>query len=344
MILEGRPALLSTLGNRMFRRVHFPWRVLAVYFVGAVLLGIQAALLAWSAYIHSPTPDEIAYMPSGISHWHFGRFELYRANPPLVRMVAVLPVLAVGCRTDWTQFDGKPGHRTEFRCRRRFSGRQWLSFILAVHNRSLGMHSVRALGWRHLLALAHELYGPISGLVALSLWCFCPNVLGNGALITPDVATSSLGITATYAFWKWLKSPNWRYALFAGLTLGLAELAKTNWLILFPLFPAIWLAWRIGRWHTPCAVTTCHQLAQLATILILAIFAINLGYDFDGTFKPLGEFQFMSHVLRGHANAPQQDHSLPVLGNRFRNTALAKLPVPLPEQYVVGIDVQKHAG
>jgi hypothetical protein len=66
--------------------------------IGGPLLAVQAALLAWSAYIHSPTTDEIAYLPAGISHWQFGRFELYRANPPLVRMVAALPVLPRGTK------------------------------------------------------------------------------------------------------------------------------------------------------------------------------------------------------------------------------------------------------
>jgi hypothetical protein len=58
------------------------------------LLGTQAGLLAYSATRHSPTHLEPAFLAAGISHWQFGRFELYRVNPPLVRMFTALPLLA----------------------------------------------------------------------------------------------------------------------------------------------------------------------------------------------------------------------------------------------------------
>jgi hypothetical protein len=43
-----------------------------------------------------------------------GRFELYRVNPPMVRMAAALPVLAVEFRTDWSAFREAPGARPAF--------------------------------------------------------------------------------------------------------------------------------------------------------------------------------------------------------------------------------------
>ncbi len=66
-----------------------------------VLLTIHIGLLAYSAWAHSPTFNEPAHLAAGMSHWQFGRFELYRVNPPLVRMLAALPVLAAGAKTDW---------------------------------------------------------------------------------------------------------------------------------------------------------------------------------------------------------------------------------------------------
>ena len=65
-----------------------------------LLLAIHAVLLAWCAWHDSPTTDEVAHLPAGISHWHLGRFDLFRVNPPLVRMVAALPVIAAGAETD----------------------------------------------------------------------------------------------------------------------------------------------------------------------------------------------------------------------------------------------------
>ncbi|MFV0444805.1 MAG: hypothetical protein ACK5Q5_14630, partial [Planctomycetaceae bacterium] len=79
-----------------------------------LLLAVHAGLLAYSATRHSPTMLEPALLASGLSHWEFGRFELYRVNPPLVRMVATLPVMAAGYEADWTGFYESPGARPEF--------------------------------------------------------------------------------------------------------------------------------------------------------------------------------------------------------------------------------------
>ena len=47
------------------------------------LLTIHVALLAWGGWMQSPTFDEVGHIGAGVSLWHFGRFELYRVNPPL---------------------------------------------------------------------------------------------------------------------------------------------------------------------------------------------------------------------------------------------------------------------
>ncbi|MFV0443210.1 MAG: hypothetical protein ACK5Q5_06540 [Planctomycetaceae bacterium] len=78
------------------------------------LLGTHVGLVAYSATRHSPTMLEPALLASGLSHWEFGRFELYRVNPPLVRIIAALPVMAAGYESDWTSFYDSPGARSEF--------------------------------------------------------------------------------------------------------------------------------------------------------------------------------------------------------------------------------------
>jgi 4-amino-4-deoxy-L-arabinose transferase-like glycosyltransferase len=91
------------------------------------------------------------------------------------------------------------------------------------------------LGGYVCLRWANELYGSWAGILALTLWCFSPNILANGQMITPDAASSALGLLATYLFWHWLKRPSWPQTLALGVALGLTELTKTTWLILFPV-------------------------------------------------------------------------------------------------------------
>jgi hypothetical protein len=281
--------------------------------MAAALLAIHAGLLAWGASCHSPTIDEVGHLAAGLSHWQRGRFDLYRVNPPLVRMVAVLPVLACQPAIDWRRCPEDYHQRHEFATFSVLAG--WIS-------------------WRW----GSELFGPAAGLTTLTLWCFCPLVLGNAQMITSDTGAAALGVTAHYAFWRWLKRSDWAGALLVGLCLGLAELTKSTWIILFPLWPILWLAW---RWPQRSALDRRAWLAQsgqLATALLLALYLINAVYAFDGTFQPLDSYSFASRALAG----PGEGERPGATGNRFAGTHLGQVPVPLPRPYVYGIDLQKR--
>ena len=41
----------------------------------------------------NPTVDEVVHLPAGITYWQKGTFRLYHHNPPLVKLVAALPVI-----------------------------------------------------------------------------------------------------------------------------------------------------------------------------------------------------------------------------------------------------------
>ena len=76
---------------------------------------------------------------------------------------------------------------------------------------------------------------------------------------------------------------------------------------------------------------------QLFAILILALYLINLGYAFKASFQRLGDYRFQSRALSGQ---PPSDPPKP--GNRFTQTWLGPLPVPLPLDYLQGIDCQRN--
>ena len=77
------------------------------------LLLAHAVLLGHLAACHSPAFNEIGHVPAGLCHWMYGRFELYRVNPPLPRMVATLPLLLCDVKTDWSNYIPGPLSRDE---------------------------------------------------------------------------------------------------------------------------------------------------------------------------------------------------------------------------------------
>ena len=69
---------------------------------------------------------------------------------------------------------------------------------------------------------------------------------------------------------------------------------------------------------------------------------VNAGYGFQGSFRRLKDYRFVSNTFAG--SLPQSsDKSFPsAWGNRFEGTIFGALPVPLPEDFVLGIDVQRR--
>ena len=345
-----------------------------VFWIASFLLGAHAILLARAAWLQSPTLNEPGHLVAGVSNWRFGRFDVYKVNPPLGRIVAAAPVIAAGAVTDWRNYYNGAAARPEFALGE--------DFVAANGQRSFWLFTLARwacipfslLGGYICFRWSRELYGNGAGLLSLALWCFSPNILGHGALITPDVGATALGLAACYTFWRWLKSPTWGHTLLSGLVLGLAELCKTTLVIFYPLWPLLWVVY---RWRNPLTpgpspargegrnenvarkrataakgedagndstitrsvMTTLREPAMLAVRMLIGIYVINLGYGFEESCTRLGDFRFVSATLGASGDAMDA----PVGGgNRFADSWLGSLPVPFPKNYVLGIDLQRR--
>lgn len=325
-----------------------PWRRVrdrcSRYGVAIVgLMFVHTILLAWAAYRDSPTLDEVGHFAAGITHWQHGNFNLYLVNPPLVRLVACAPVSLVNPSAPTGNFDLNLDLVASHSVRPEFMAGEYLASSLGPRYFRLltlarwACIPFSLLGGLICLLWAKDLYGKRAGLLALTLWTTCPNIIGYGHLISPDVGASAVGAAAVYAFWRWLRRPAWANALLAGLLIGLTELTKSTWLILYPLLPLCWLIYRSHeRWLGPPKISPWRP-AQLLTSLLLSLWVLNAGYVFEGSFKRLGDYRFLSEALGGS----EQGHDHDEIRNRFAGTALARVPVPFPENYVRGVDFQR---
>lgn len=324
-------------------------------FAGGLLFA-HALLVGWISFRTSPTIDEVGHLPAGIYSWEFGRFDVYRVNPPLVRTLAALPVVLSGPELQWTKYSEGPRARPEWNLGRelvevndRGDGRWFWYFVIArwmcIPLSLLGGY----VCWRW----AGELYGPAAGLLALALWCFCPNVMAWAATICPDAGAAAVGGAAAYLYWRWLDGPTWSRALAAGAVLGLALLTKTTWVILLGVWPVLWVVWhwgevnrqkgqeaklaRGGRTPERRRQTLSATAGQLGLVLLTGVYVLNLGYAFEGTFKPLGKYTFVSRTLAGDDSVPDGGTG----GNRFAAPWVGAVPMPVPENFLRGIDLQK---
>ncbi len=60
-----------------------------------VILSIHSALIAMLASWNSVTFDETGHIAAGLVHWKFSDFSLFAVNPPLVRLMAMLPAMPI---------------------------------------------------------------------------------------------------------------------------------------------------------------------------------------------------------------------------------------------------------
>ena len=293
-----------------------------------LLLGTHAALLAYTAVKMAPTDLEPPLLAAGVSHWELGRYELYRVNPPLVRMIAAAPVMIAGCKTDWSKFIDGPRTRPEYEIGSQFIELNGERSVFLMRLARWACIPISLIGGVFCFVWARRLYAaPWAGWIALFLWCFDPLILGNGSLITNDVAAAAFGVVAGYAFWRWLSRPGWGRSVWVGLALALAVLAKTTWLLLYGLWPLMALLWgvlypaekgtRLRRFF--------RRAFQLALIFAVSLWIINFFYGFDHSFDRWRSYSFVSKKFQ------KMDSAFPALGS---------MPVPVPRQFLIGLDTQ----
>jgi 4-amino-4-deoxy-L-arabinose transferase-like glycosyltransferase len=366
-----------------------------------MVLAGSAVAAVYGAMIHTPPLYELGHLPAGICHWEYGRYELYRVNPPLARMVATLPLVLLGesgPERDWSNYQLDPLSRETVPMGIRFykanGERAMLWFRLA---RLAGLVFLPLGAWA-CYAWGRALWDARAGLAAAVLWSVQPMVWGWGGFVMPDVPAAAVGAYASFRFWRWLRawvgrarradggasSPKrgeavdhsstprpaaaeratvgkageghlvdhggghlWGRSLAAGTWLGLAQLTKLTLLVLVPVWLLLTVVGALGVGRGRNAM-----IVQGAAMLLAALLIINVGYGFRDSFLPLAEYRFASSLFSGKSPEPvvraaddplaeQEPRVRLVAGNRWTHTWLARLPVPLPRDYVMGIDCQR---
>ena len=302
-----------------------------------VLLAVHAVLLGLSGIKQSPTLDEPGQLVAGLSHWQTGSFNLYRVDPPLIRTVASLPIAISGYRLDWGSDDKGTGSDAVFDLGEDFVHVHGRSSLWIMTWARWACIPLSLLGGWICFRWAGDLFGRAAGYLACGLWCFSPLLLGHASLIAPDAHATALGLAACYTFWQWLKRPTWTRAILAGGVLGLAELAKTTMILFYPLWPLLWFLYRLPQRADMTRQRWLREAGVLGSQLAVSICVLNLGYLGEGSMTRLGNFEFVSELFAG-AGPGNGDG-----GNRFERTIFASIPVPLPRNYILGIDIQQKA-
>ena len=306
--------------------------------LSAALMCVQTVLLVSGAFWNSVTFDEVNHLPAGISYWHQGQYWCYHHNPPFIKLLFAMPAVMMDVPTDYSHFRYLPGNRgPDFELGNDFLrvNRNHYELLYAICRLVVVAMTVWA-GWL-VFTWSSLLFNEHAGLLSQALWTVCPNVLAHGCLVTPDIGATILGFYATYRFWSYLNAPSAWNAAVCGVLLGLTESSKFSYVVL----PGIWLAILLVRLMTEPGFFTNRYVsfnqivADVFVVVSVSLLALNLTFLFEGTGAPLGELKFFSRTLTRPADSSDQFRV-----NRFQGTFAGRIPMPFPEQYLLGFDDQ----
>ncbi|MCA9036267.1 MAG: glycosyltransferase family 39 protein [Planctomycetaceae bacterium] len=306
-------------------------------------LSVYALFAIFSCAANSPTIDEPGHLVGGLSIWKYGRFDVYKVNPPLMRMLASIPALVIASdlRSDYS---GLPygADRPEFelgdilihsnsdRVRLLFFASRFVCLVFPLLLIGICMKWAREL---------HHSKGAVllTGIAA----ALSPMLLGHGSLVTPDAAAAATGVLALYTFRKWLLHSTIDNAALCGGAAGLALLSKFTWIPVFPVTAILVLpVWR--RSGGGALKWLWRDAQHLTAAAVIAVLIINITFGFERSFTPLGQIPFGSMALSSSSHIGSND-KIRTVSNRFSQSLAGHFPVPLPIEYVLGIDLQMQS-
>ena len=326
---------LGRMSARTLLSLLTPWPRIIIL----VIVSLHVVMLAYSSSVKSPNFHEPSQLASGVAIWSFGRTDMVRVSPPLVRICGALPIAFRNPTFDPGVFDSPPNGRDEFVRGRTFVVDNAESCPLYFSLARLPCIVFSLIGIVSCWEFATRLYGELAGLTAVIVWCASPYVLGNGAVLMTDLPVASMGIATVSCFARWLRKTTGFTSTVTGIVLGLTILTKFTSVILVPLLPLLWIGYRLSGSAKLDWQVWLYQGKMFLLSLVVSLVVVNLGYFGQSTCIPLERFHFRTTLLTGY----DIEEGIPSCAdNRFAGTWLGKIPIPLPADMVRGIDIQRR--
>jgi len=256
--------------------------------ITAVIALIAVQLLEMVIVLHreSLTFDEEDHMYAGYRMWKTGDFGLNPEHPPLVKLLAALPVLREKL---WVP----PLKGIYFKGEAYLGGRDWLEHNDGGSQRLVFRMRLAAALLAVALSLvvffaAREWFGNTAALVALTLTVFDPNILAHSGLVTTDVGATLFFLATLYAFYRYVKQPNLLRLAIAGIALGLLLATKHSGVMLGPMLLVL-IGWEVAAAPKGTRVRLALRLGgAFAAMVLLSVGVLWAFYGFRYAARPAG--------------------------------------------------------
>ncbi len=281
------------------------------------------------AYRQSMTFDEGCHILAGYSYWTRSDFGINPENPPLVKLLAAVPLLPMSLHYS-------PPPQTFFKVSCLVGGGQFLYSNNAnaiLFRARMAAAALTILAALLVFAAASEMFVPAVGLLALLLFALEPNLVAHGSLVTTDMGMTLFLLATVYSFYRYVGNPSVPRLLLTGLSAGFALASKHSAILLLPVLSLLALSEILqhrsddklaidGRFKRGLRLT-----AALAGVGVLSVGILWAFYGFRFQMRPGGPptIPAFSQYLP-HMHQPRAEKML---------TTLARYHL-LPEAYLFG--------
>ncbi len=220
---------------------------------------VSFSLMFWASRTDSAIDDELAHIPAGYGYVHNLDYRLNPEHPPLVKALAMLPVLLLNPtyptqNSAWTtEVNGQWDMGSAFLYQ---SGNNANAIIQTARIMPIFITILLIL---LIYFFARKLMGAWWALVPTFLFALDPTVLAHGHYVTTDVGAAFGILFSLFYFVKYIESPSTRNLWYAGLAFGVAQLTKFSTPLLIPLYIflvlVLWLRATVVAWPS-----TAHRL------------------------------------------------------------------------------------
>lgn len=290
----------------------------------ALLLLVHAALAIDVARKFTVTHDEYWHIPVGLLNLKTARFDYDNLNPPLLRMIAALPLAATGAQTGQIADNADPRMVGDAFVEA-YAANDAQAYRSKITLARVPIAILSVLTGLMLATWCLQDFGRASAVVVTILWCFSPMVLGCASLVTTDLGAGGLFVAAIWRAWRFARQPTLSNAIWMGFVLGLGPLAKYTCVLAVPFAVTTWWICRFrnaDRMRQPLKTTIIHWGAAG----LVALFVINAGYFFRGTGTALLDLSFRSQFFTSAKKNLE---------------FVSGVPIPLPVDLIQGIDHQR---
>ncbi len=311
------------------RRKPFVFIVTALFFVFAFQLWYHAVRT-------SVTIDEVPHILAGYQHLECGDFGINPEHPPLLKMIAASPLLALDLQ--------KP----DLECGSQMTSKydSWISGFTFLTKNDPDRIVIPARVAASLISLflatlvflaARKMFGDLEAVIALALFAFEPNLIAHGSLVTTDMAVSAGLFATVFALYNYLKMPSAGRFLLIGLSVGWTICSKHSGAAVFPIIFLLFAADVFLRAKTESLTRLkrrcLHHAAAFSGIVVIGLVLLWTAYGFRYSALPADHRAVVS-IDEFYKQVEFSDTANTFSGKVVKFIAGTHI---LPESYVLGL-------